>query len=108
MSADAACARWLVRLKNAYRDCFEGKDRKLKASATLVLGDLYNVCHQGRSIADPGFSRDDMLIAEGERRVYLRITNMLRATEADLYEAALAMAREQRAMMDPLETGDFQ
>ena len=98
-------ARWLSRLRSAYRKCFEGPDGKLDAAATLVLGDLYNVCHQGRSVtSEMGWTPEQVLVAEGERRAYLRIVNMLRVSDADLYEAALAMAREQR---DVLDTGEM-
>lgn len=95
-----ARARWLLRLSRAYRTCFEGDGKKLNAAAKLVLGDLYNFCHQGRSPAQGTFTAEQVLVAEGRRQVYLQITNMLRADDADLYEAAVTMAREQRDVLD--------
>ena len=79
----------LFRRRGLYQATFENE------AGSYVLGDLYQICHAGRSTWNKREGVEDALVNEGKRQVWLHIRSMLNADDNQLDELARQHVREQ-------------
>jgi len=70
---------WL-RKAGQYKATFESDSGK------FVLGDLFHICNAGATTYRG--SRDDALVAEGRRQVWIHIMSMTRSSDEEIYRLA--------------------
>ena len=83
-------SRKLEQTRSYYRGVFEES-----AAGKRVRGDLFHICGAGRTTFDQN-NRDQTLINEGKRQVWLHILSLINASDADIWYLAEQRVNEDR------------
>ncbi len=87
----ARMRNWVLHRRGMYQEAFQSD------AGQYVLGDLFHLCCAGCSTWNG--NRDEMLIREGKRQVWIHITSMMNAKDEDLVALAEQHIRDQQGMI---------